>query len=184
MITVGTDSELIAALGCVGSRPLEIAVLSPVDHRKRGRSALRVVLEDGTTVKARRFESDRAAERNVLARHHLEPHFASVLGRSGSTIVEQWVAGVTLGSVEPTSAHVGAAALILAGLHDANLLDDGVISTKEQRDTALEHLRACESAGVISANQGRRLRSALHASDPGVTAVSLLHTISVVRTSS
>jgi len=175
MQTTDLDSELAAVLRCVRSAPGRISVLSAADPGKRGRSALRIDLEDGTTVKVRRLESAEAAMGLVRAREALDATYSRVLGWSGAAIVEEWIAGTPLDELGADGSHTAAAGLVLGRLHAARGHGEESAATTPFCEAALADLQSCVSEGVLDPDEHQGLVALVHASDPGRTALTLTH---------
>lgn len=107
------------ALAREGLRPAEIALVSPQQDRKRGRSAYRVRLEDGRILKARRLESERVARDLLGVRGGLDKAFTRALAQRERVLIEEWVPGRELGALGPAAPtrRVEEAGGLLARLH-------------------------------------------------------------------
>jgi len=165
--------EIEMALERHGLRPRRIDELSPPGPIKRGRSAHRIELEDGRTVKARRLESAEAARRLHELCGRLEPAFAPVIGAVGPVLLEEWVAGVPL--AEP-DAWIEAAAALLGRLHATPIAaTPQTVATVRWRDDGARDLAHLEAAGMLAPADRRRLEAILHEADPGRARLVLAH---------
>jgi hypothetical protein len=146
-------------------------LLTTLATEQASRSAFRLLLRDGRTVKLRRMLEEGQAEQVHRLREGLPPAFAGVLYRQGPVLIEDWVEGCP---VKPDCPEIlqGAAGLLRL-LHQARPLRPASM------DAYLESLDSCltelEVAGMLSALQGLALRELALTRSPGVLSETLIH---------
>ena len=153
-----------------------ITRLSPAaSGRKIGRSTFRVELVNGSSVKVRRFESAEEAARLADIRGRLNPSFAPVMTRCGAMLVEAWIEGEELTSVEAAARAEDVGAL-LGQLHATELpVEPSRVTTRERSERADEQLDRLEESGLISAGTCKGLQLELLRTDPGETVQTMVH---------
>jgi hypothetical protein len=165
--------EIDAALERHGLRARRVEELTPPDPVKRGRSAYRIELDDGSTIKARLLESAEAARRLHERRGALSPAFPPSLGHAGPVLLEAWIGGVPLAEPE---AWVETAAQLLAQLHATPLPGSPQpVATGRWRAEALRDLAHLAEAGALAAPERERLETLLDDADPCHAALVLAH---------
>jgi len=163
--------DVRTAVERAGLRAREVGLLSPPDPRKRNRSAWRVDLEDGGTVKARRLESAAAARELRALREGVDPAFVAVVGCHEAVLLEEWVDGQPL-SDDAARARAGEAGALLGRLHAA---PHPAVATGRWRTQAERDLDSLDAARVLDAREVASLRCRLAAQDPGASRGALVH---------
>lgn len=165
--------EIDAALERHGLRARRVEELAPADPIKRGRSAWRIALDDGRTLKARLLESAEAARRLHERRGALGPAFPPSLGHAGRVVLEEWIAGVPLAEPETW---IEPAARLLAELHATPLpAAEQSVATTRWREEAARDLAHLADAGALSASERERLDARLADADPRRVSLVVAH---------
>lgn len=152
-----------------------IEFLSPAaSGRKRGRYALRVDLDDGSTIKVRCLESVEEASRLWTIRGHLPTAFAPVLDRRGAMLFEVWIPGYQLSDAD-AAGRAGEIGGLLGRLHGAPAPGATITPTRSHRDRAEEQLGVLGDCRALSAQACAALRADLRQSDPGEAAQTFVH---------
>jgi hypothetical protein len=162
-----------AALTRHGLRARRIVELTPPGPIKRGRSTVRIELEDGRTIKARLLESDEAARRLDELCAGLEPAFARAIGHAGPVLLEEWIEGVPLADPD---AWIEAAAALLGRLHATPIAAAPArIASRRWREEGHGDLADLEAAALLAPEDRKRLAAILDDRDPGDAPLVLAH---------
>lgn len=167
--------DVRTALDALGFRVRRLALLSPVDPMKRGRSTHRVDLEDGRRLKARRLESADEARRLLELRVEPAEHFVRPIAHRAHVLVEPWVEGEPLREAE-AEARAGEAGALLGRLH-ASLRADAParIPTASWCALAREELEGLRASGRLTAAEIHALGTRVSRHDPGSCGAALVH---------
>ena len=169
-------AEVRSALASHGLRPGAIVTLSPQSFgRKSGRCTFRVEVANGLVIKARRFESVEEAARLADLRSRVDPSFSPVIARHGSVLLEPWIDGEPLSSVQADAraAEMGA---LLGHLHATDPPGGRAgLSTQERRERATRQLATLADAGVVATDLAQTLQVELLRCDPGAALQAVVH---------
>lgn len=172
------ESLVSAALAQAGLAGWSCTNISRLRPDVLNRTAFRIDLDRGGTVKARVLDDDDVASQLVQMRADLPDAFGRVLAQHGRVLIEEWIEGTPL--PEPADLSVAAAAGALLGRVHATTAVDGWVApemrpTVEDRNDARQALEALEAAGALSGEEIRRFEQALQQFDPGEALVGLTH---------
>ncbi len=174
------DAEIAIALDRAGLRVRDFRQISTMRSRATGRSAYRIDLESGCTIKARRVEDEETARRLFEIRRDLPEAFAAAFGRYGAVLLEDWIEGEELSDAVPADAHLVEAGSLLAHLHATKMVAGHpmheVRSTAALRAEVEAALRAIRAAGGLDEPDALRIRDSLERLDPGRARLGLVHT--------
>lgn len=177
---IGTiDYDVAAALEAAGLRARSWREVSTIRASAVRRSAYRIDLESGETIKARRLEDAGTARRLFEVRQELPDAFVPAFMCHGPVLLERWVEGEILGSTPPSDAHLRQAGLLLAGLHATPAVAGQPVGRRERtaawRDEAERGLGTVVEAGALDATVAAELRRILERADPGLATTGLTH---------
>jgi aminoglycoside phosphotransferase (APT) family kinase protein len=174
------EPEIAAALDRFGARARSWQRLSMVRTAEHHRSALRIDLEDGRVLKARRLEDEATARQLFEIRQGAPAGFAPVLHCHGPVLLEAWVEGESLAQRFATAAQLIEAATLLACLHCTPQMFSQRLPAIE--GTAPEREKAERARGRLAAGdhlpdtESEAIGAALERLDPGQALVGLVHT--------
>lgn len=177
---IGTlDRDIVAALDAAGLRAVRVKEVSTLRAAALRRSALRIDLESGETVKARRLEDEDTARLLFELRQYLPEAFVPAFSCRGPVLLERWVDGEVIGHTQPGEAHLREAGRLLTGVHAIPVVAGQPMHQREStaawRNEAEQSLAMIVAAGEFDAQEAQRVREMLARLDPGRAPVGLTH---------
>ena len=173
------EPEVALALERAGLRARRVHALARNALAGSGRSRVRIELDAGPAIKARRLEDEATASRLFAIRQQLPDAFARVLARHGRVLLEEWIEGTELADACPAPATLAEAGALLGSLHArSKLLGEALHerrSTREWRERSEADLRWLVAAGALGAGEAEATHAALARLDPGSAVFGLVH---------
>jgi len=173
------NRDVAAVLEAEGLRVVRVRRVSTIRAAAHRRSAYRIDLETGETIKARRLEDADTARRLFEARRDLPDAFVPAFLCRGPVLLERWVEGRLLGNGQPHDERLHEAGLLLAGVHAATAVAGQPVRHRERtapwRDEAEHGLGLLVAAGGLEEPAARSLRGMLARHDPGLATIGLTH---------
>jgi len=177
---IGTlDPDIAAALDAAGLRACRVQEVSTLRAAAPRRSAYRIDLESGGTIKARRLEDDQTSKRLFDLRRDLPDAFVPAFGCHGPVLLERWADGEVIGNTQAGDAYLGEAGRLLAGIHAIPIVAGLAVHQREPtatwRDEAERGLELIVGAGRFDVLEARGVSELLARLDPGLATVGLTH---------
>ncbi|CAK0742064.1 putative Aminoglycoside phosphotransferase family protein [Gammaproteobacteria bacterium] len=172
-------NDIQEVLARVGLRARQVMSLHTIHDPAKLRGTFRVELDSGAFVKARRLESEEAAQHHQKLRAALPPAFVPVLARSGAVLIEPWIYGQPLTEAPLTEPLVHKAGRLLAALHATPWVGKSPsfsLQIAELRDTTLTWLTRLMTAGIVKVSVAHALRAILEEGAPKEALHGLVHT--------
>jgi thiamine kinase-like enzyme len=172
--------EDLAAL--LADLPTDVAGVTPITSlsaRRSRRASFRVTLDDGTQIKARRFDSAFEAARFARLTQHLgNARLPAALAQHGGAVLEPWTEGHPLVADELRADELRACGALLAEIHVAQLpqewATDVVVARQERRVRLADNLQHLQGAEKIDGAFAQRVRAAA-APVPPDPSIGLIH---------
>lgn len=142
-----------------------------------GRRALKVVMEDGSRIKARWLtdDSQAAAWHALRVQIGSQAAFSECLHREGRMVVEEWVEGETLPMTDPRDHTLKRAAETLAWIHSLEPSPRRIVSTVPELQRAETRIQSLLRLGSIPPPAALALQAALLDNPPAHTVLGLAH---------
>lgn len=166
-------ATLLAKLG----HNAEVAEVITKRSGLQDRLTLRLVLDDGSLLKARWLASKEHAESWNRLRELIgnSPYLARLLHREGSILLEEWVEGNALAMVDVPDDQLVAASAVLAQLHSLEVPEGGVASCALEMQWIQELLGSLVARAGLSAAQAGHLEDKMRRTLPKQTIRGLIH---------
>jgi hypothetical protein len=174
------DQEVADALDHAGLRVQRSRPISALRAPGRRRSAYRIDLQSGETIKARLVEDEETARRLFDLRRDLPCAFVPAFAQYRAVLLERWIPGDVVRDEHLSDALVVQAAALLANLHRTRIVLG--VAVNEAGNTASWRKRSeCDlleivSAGEFDSMQASTLLETLSHTDPGKAIFGLVHT--------
>lgn len=174
-------ADLMAAVASIGRRVHEFEEITRVRAEGSGRGSYRLLMDDGRTLKGRRFRSARHCQANLSLQYLLEGlPFSRVIAGVGSATVEEWISGEPPHPLEITPAQFERLCIVLGSLNTRSELPgswQGRIRDIEGYTIRLEQqLEQLSATGCLDAQLARDLRLRALAHQPQGAEIGPIHT--------
>lgn len=171
--------DMAALLTDLPTRAVSATPITSLSARRSNRAGFRVVLADGSALKARRFESEFEAARFARLTQHLDnPRVPAAIAQRGAAVIEPWAEGRSLTTAEMSPAELRDCGALLGAIHIARPPhgSDGeiAIARREREDRLSINLQRLSLAGKLDEEFGRRVHAAAAAA-PSAPAIGLIH---------
>jgi thiamine kinase-like enzyme len=168
--------ELVAYLSQVGRR---LESLEEITTRKsiEGRRALRILLDDGSVIKARWLNDKLSAESWHMLREAAgrQAYFSDFMYRKECMVVEEWVEGKSVRMANVEEDILIRAAEALAHIHSIEIKPYGVLSPASEVRRAESNLHSLVHLKAISPNAAKAFHDLLQVNPPENTVHGLAH---------
>lgn len=173
---LGVLREIERALDRYGLPPRRLDLVSPLGEKKGVRLAYLAEAYDGRRVKARHFGTAEDARRHFALRDGLDAAFAPTIARFDSVVIEEWVEGTPLDTMEERR-RIEEAGALLGRLHARPLGSQAAISVSTGKWIARSEsdLQILVGCGSLATDEAARLRRELRRHDPHTARVAVIH---------
>ena len=168
--------DLASLLGRLGRRA-EFAEAVTKRSGLKERLALRLVLDDGSLLKARRLATTEHAESWSRLRRLIgdRTYLASLLHQEGALVLEEWIEGDTLPMMSLPTEQLAAAGKVLAQLHLLQVPDGGAAPCTTQILWMKELLASLVAHSALSGIQAGQLENKMVQTLPNETLRGVIH---------
>jgi len=171
--------DVQAALGVKRMTAVRWDEVSTIRGPWAPRSAFRIELADGRTVKARRLEDAATARRLYEVQRELPDDFSPATAVHGPVLIEAWLEGRLLSCGEAGNALLRDAGRLLARVHNLPAVAGRLVQRRDAtaplREDAERGLHGLVVAGALDVGVAAALRRMLADGDPGSEAVGVTH---------
>lgn len=168
--------DLATLLGKLG-HSADVAEVITKRSGLQDRLTLRLVLDDGSLLKARWLATKKHADSWGRLRELIgdRPYLARLLHRDGSILLEEWVEGNALAMVDVPDDQLLAASAVLAQLHSLEVPESGSASCTREMQWIQELLGSLVARSGLSAAQANQLDEKMRRTLPKQTIRGLIH---------